>query len=714
MSDEKGKKGLILKRFGKYLLLDHLVDGGMAKICRARFLGEQADKLVAIKMIQPQFSSDELFKSMFIDEIKVTFGLIHPNITQTFDCGMENDQLYQVMEYVNGRNLKEYLQKLKKRGFVFPVEVSVYIVAQACQGLHYAHTFRNALTGEPAHIVHRDISPHNLMLTYDGALKVIDFGIAKASTNKDKTQAGTIKGKLSYLAPEYLEGQELDARYDQFALGITLWEMLCSRKLFTAKTDLAVLKKIQSCKIPSPSSINPNVSKELDKIVLKALSKDRTLRYENLDQMNRALIKFLYAKYPEFNATDLAYFSKELFKDDIKKDQKRFIEFGKIDLMPYLKELRSGGKVSSNEEEGDTIIIEDDDDQKDQSGSAGRGGMEIDFEEVTDDTESEPSLEMERPIDDLLTDAFNINQQMAKASKASKDAKKKTAPAAGIPPGKSAVSRTRAKSRTRVKNVYSPKLQKKVRKKGSIGEIVKIAAVAASVALMWFGYNIMWKECPSGYDKNGIGQCVLKTVRAPGSGEVYDSDPISGPRPASSKRTIRLKFDNWAGYRDLFSRTDKNPRIYLDGVRLEHLNENIFGDFAGISIPDEKDSQMIRVLYDSDHEYFVGEVVYANGEAKFRLPSIDEMKTADYGYLTGGRNCMAKGSILFNLFGENRVEKVPLKEGAEGGVAFTLGKHTVTYRGKVGHKPLKSVEIKINIRKKDDLVDFCDYLSKAK
>src|SRR5690606_35083986 len=129
------------------------------------------------------------------------------------------------------------------------------------------------------------------------------FGIAKAETNSEATQAGTIKGKLSYLAPEYLDGLELDARYDEFAVGITLWEMLCSRKLFKASNDLAVLKKIQECKVPPPSSINPNVPKELDEIVLKALSKDRGKRFDDLDKLNRALIKFLYATYPDFNAT---------------------------------------------------------------------------------------------------------------------------------------------------------------------------------------------------------------------------------------------------------------------------------------------------------------------------------------------------------------------------------------------------------------------------
>lgn len=352
-----------LQRFGRYLILDHLVDGGMAKICRARFLGEQVDKVVIIKMVQPQFSNDESFRTMFMDEIKVTYGLLHPNIVQTYDYGIHDGQLFVAMEYCDGRNLKEYFDKLRKRKFVFPVEISVYIMTQVCQGLHYAHTFADKLTGEEAKIVHRDISPHNIMLTYDGSVKVIDFGIAKSETNSEATQAGTIKGKLSYLAPEYLDGLDLDPRYDEFATGITLWEMLCSRKLFKAPNDLAVLKKIQECKIPAPSSINPNVPKELDDIILKALSKDRNKRYENLDQLNRALIKFLYSTYPDFNSSDLSYFAKELFKDEITKDKEKLYSFGRIDVAPYLQDL-SDENGSSTQGSNDKISVSAVDEKK--------------------------------------------------------------------------------------------------------------------------------------------------------------------------------------------------------------------------------------------------------------------------------------------------------------------------------------------------------------
>lgn len=333
------------QRFGKYLILDHLVDGGMAKISRARYLGEQANKVVAIKMVQPQFSNDEAFVRMFQDELNITFGMLHPNIMQVYDYGKTNGQLYTSMEYIHGANLKQYLDRLKEKKVVFPVEISCYIISQVCLGLHYAHTFTDKLSGKPYNIVHRDISPHNIMLTYDGAVKVIDFGIAKANSNSEATQAGTIKGKLSYLAPEYLDGLELDARYDEFAVGITLWELLCSRKLFQAPNDLAVLKQIQACKIAPPSTINPSVPKELDAIVMKALSKDRTNRYENLDQMNRALVRFLYSQYPDFNASDLNTFAEDLFKKEIESDKIKFVEYGKLDTQKYIEDMKNEEKT---------------------------------------------------------------------------------------------------------------------------------------------------------------------------------------------------------------------------------------------------------------------------------------------------------------------------------------------------------------------------------
>ncbi len=347
---------LHLKRFGRYLLLDHLVDGGMAKIYRARYLDDKAKRIVAIKMIKKQFCKDENFKKMFMDEIKITFSLVHPNIVQTYDYGSYQGQLYVAIEYCDGKNLKQFLDKLGKNRYIFPIDITVFIASQICQGLNYAHDLRDKLSGDNYNIIHRDISPHNIMLTYDGSVKIIDFGIAKADTNNpDATRVGTIKGKLSYLAPEYIEGKIIDPRYDQFCVGITIWEMLCARRLFKAENDLALLQLIKTCKIPPPSSINPKVPKEVDDIVMKALSRDRNDRYENMDKMNRQLIKFLYSNYPDFNSTDLSFFAKKLFETEIKEDGKKLYSYGKIDISKYLKEFKGENKRIDS---GDTKAAE--------------------------------------------------------------------------------------------------------------------------------------------------------------------------------------------------------------------------------------------------------------------------------------------------------------------------------------------------------------------
>lgn len=326
--------------FGRYLILDHIVDGGMAKIYRARFLGEKADKIVAIKMVQPAFSKDKNFQEMFDNELKLAFALHHPNICQTYDYGKFKGIWYTAMEYIDGKNLKQFLDRLKKRNESFPINLATYIVSQVCQGLYYAHTFTEKLSGDHYNIIHRDISPHNIMVTYDGAIKVIDFGIAKTEIANESTQAGTIKGKLSYLAPEYIEGKELDQRYDMFAVGITLWEMLCGKKLFTGTSDVNVINLIRECKIPTPSSINPTVPKELDHIVLKALNKDRDLRYKDMNAFSRALLRFLYTHYPEFNPLDLADFARDIFSNEIKEDREKLLAFGKVDIQKYINEAK--------------------------------------------------------------------------------------------------------------------------------------------------------------------------------------------------------------------------------------------------------------------------------------------------------------------------------------------------------------------------------------
>ncbi|HLE12218.1 MAG: hypothetical protein A2504_13795 [Bdellovibrionales bacterium RIFOXYD12_FULL_39_22] len=337
----------VYKRFGKYLLLDHVVDGGMAELYMARELAENvekivADKVVAIKVIKKQFSEDPNFKKMFLDEIKIAFGLVHPNIAQTYNYGELSGKIFTVLEYVHGQNLQQINKSLKKKSLSFPIEMAVYIAAQICQGLDYAHKFTDKLSGKKLNLVHRDISPHNVMLDYDGMVKVIDFGIAKAETNTEATQAGTIKGKVSYIAPEYLvEGGKIDHRYDQFAVGLVLWETLAGRKVFSGENDMAILKKVFECKVPAPSSFNPNVPKELEAILAKALSRDPNNRFPDMDQFGRHLTKFLHVKYPDFTTNDLGQFLQNNFSSEVVEAREKLKVFGKIPLRPFCEDLKA-------------------------------------------------------------------------------------------------------------------------------------------------------------------------------------------------------------------------------------------------------------------------------------------------------------------------------------------------------------------------------------
>jgi serine/threonine-protein kinase len=315
-----------LKRFGKYLLLDHLAQGGMAEIYRARMASaDGGGRLIVIKKMQAGFGENQEFLQMFKSEIKVTMGFNHPNIGQLYDFGEEKKQPYIAMELIDGKNLRQFITRfheLKKR---LPIELAVYIIEQSAAGLHYAHTYRDKLTGNFLNIVHRDISPQNILISYEGNVKVIDFGIAKATTNTEATQAGVIKGKPSYLSPEQIAGEVLDGRSDVFALGAVLWETLTGKKLFSGDSDLAILKLIEASQthVKPPSSINPEVSKELDDITLHLLTKKREDRFQSAEEVQRALHKFLYANYPEFNPSDLSYYAKDLFKDEIVEDRKK-------------------------------------------------------------------------------------------------------------------------------------------------------------------------------------------------------------------------------------------------------------------------------------------------------------------------------------------------------------------------------------------------------
>ena len=327
----------VLKKLGRYFLLDQIAQGGMAEIYRARLTaGDGAGRLIVIKRIQSGFGNNPDFLRMFRSEIKVTMGFNHPNIVQLYDFGEEKSQPFIVMEYVDGKNLRQVNARFIDQKKTFPIDLAVNVIGQVASGLHYAHVYTDKISGQPLNVVHRDVSPQNILISYEGQVKIIDFGIAKAATNTEATRAGTIKGKPSYMSPEQINGDPLDGRCDVFSLGIVFWELLTGRKLFSSENDLAVLKLIESSQsfIKPPSTVNPAVPKELDYIVMKSLTKQREKRFQNAEEFHRALHRFIIAYNPDYDPTELSYTVKELFKDEIVDDRKLIQKLNeKVDLL---------------------------------------------------------------------------------------------------------------------------------------------------------------------------------------------------------------------------------------------------------------------------------------------------------------------------------------------------------------------------------------------
>ncbi len=648
------------QRFGKYLILDHLVDGGMAKICRARYLGEQANKMVAVKMVQPQFSNDEAFVRMFQDELNITFGMLHPNIMQVYDYGKTNGQLYTAMEYIHGANLKQYLDRLKEKKVVFPVEISCYIISQVCLGLHYAHTFTDKLTGKPYNIVHRDISPHNIMLTYDGAVKVIDFGIAKANTNSEATQAGTIKGKLSYLAPEYLDGLELDARYDEFAVGITLWEMLCSRKLFQANNDLAVLKQIQACKIIPPSEINPSVPKELDAIVMKALSKDRAHRYDNLDQMNRALVRFLYSTYPEFNASDLNKFADDLFKAEITKDQDKFVEYGKIDTQVYIEDMK--------QEESKTGKI-----SKKDVAASGRPTATPKVEE----REQIRVLELDMPGNGESLQIEVANKEKTATKKLSK-VTLQTAKATSKNTKSNSSSSTpekigKEKTGSRAMNRKEMAAKEEEEKSSSVSVIILVFA-ASFAAIAYFQAEMV---------EEMFGFNLRTMIYGEETSRSISSVPASTKKNRQDAQAAATQQAETGG-KLILGGVDISMEVHINGVKSEYM---------GRPVRVELDQEVTVAVKKQGHVPFVTKVTLTK-DNNSTVITVPELEKARIGLLTTSQNYTAGSKLVYEDAGEMIERTLPFKD-----VEFPEG----TYQAKVVNPILgteKKVEFSIEENKK--------------
>ncbi|HEY2366143.1 MAG TPA: serine/threonine-protein kinase, partial [Polyangiaceae bacterium] len=280
---------MIAPRIGRYALYEALAAGGMATVHLGRLVGPVGfSRTVAIKRLHEQFASDPDFVPGFLDEARLAARIRHPNVVPTLDVVAEEGQLFLVMEYVQGESLSRLLRVSSEKKVKVPPRVAVGVMVGALTGLHAAHEARNE-KGEPLDIVHRDVSPQNILVGTDGVPRVLDFGVAKAAGRLQTTRSGQLKGKTAYMAPEQLRSEPVDRRTDVFAASIVLWETLTARRLFTGENESAVLTSVLFGAIDPPSKFAPNISPALDAIVLRGLEREPAKRWETALALANAL-----------------------------------------------------------------------------------------------------------------------------------------------------------------------------------------------------------------------------------------------------------------------------------------------------------------------------------------------------------------------------------------------------------------------------------------
>ncbi|MDY0003567.1 MAG: serine/threonine-protein kinase [Polyangia bacterium] len=317
-SDEPEVQKLPLegRRFGRFELLLQMGQGGMATLFLARIRGPQNfEKLIAIKKIHDHLSKEDEFVDMFLDEARISALIHHPNVVQIFDLGSIDGAYFIAMEYVHGQDLSQVLRgAIRSHSQTFGWPYAARLVADAAAGLHAAHELTDA-EGKHLGLVHRDVSPQNILVSYDGHVKVVDFGIAYAAEKISQTSTGTLKGKAAYMSPEQSRGQKVDRRSDVFALGILLFESVCLKRLFREDSEAATLLRVGAADVPRPRSIRPDLPAELEKIILKSLAKDPANRFSSAQELQVALEQLLVTKGEMVGPAQVAQLMTELFHD---------------------------------------------------------------------------------------------------------------------------------------------------------------------------------------------------------------------------------------------------------------------------------------------------------------------------------------------------------------------------------------------------------------
>ena len=359
---EPAKEGPGTFFLGRYRVVDEIGVGGMASVHLGRMDGPGGfQKWVAIKRIHPHLVEDDQFVDMFLDEARIAAGINHANVAQVFDLGKDDNTYWIAMEYLHGEPLREIMRRAEERNMLVSPDLAARITADAAEGLHAAHELRGK-NGQLLGLVHRDVTPHNLFVTYEGYTKVVDFGIAKVADRLSSTRAGTLKGKLAYMSPEQVRGAEVDRTTDIFALGVVLWELTTNQRLFRMDTDLDTLEKVQACIVTPPSQVVPNYPVELESVVMKALAKRKQDRFQTARDFSRALQNYLLRRGAFVGPEEVSGFLRHIFSDRIQKREAHLAWAAEVTGTVNVDQLRAQGAQIVDE----ISMVEEDDSRQQQ------------------------------------------------------------------------------------------------------------------------------------------------------------------------------------------------------------------------------------------------------------------------------------------------------------------------------------------------------------
>ncbi|HET9957570.1 MAG TPA: serine/threonine-protein kinase [Polyangiaceae bacterium] len=307
----------------RYRVIEKIASGGMAEVFRAESAGlEGFKKTVAIKRVLPHLAEKKQFIGMFLDEARLSAHLSHSNCVQVFDIGVGDNTYFIVMEFVDGSDLKAVIEYRRRIGQPIPIEEACLICVRICEGLAYAHELSDS-KGESLKIVHRDMSPPNVLITRHGEVKIVDFGLAKANSQLEHSEPGIIKGKSSYLSPEAAQGLPVDARTDIFAVGIILWELLAGQRLFLGESDLETVRMVQQARVPSVRKYNPRVTRELEDVLMRSLAGDPSARYSSARELGRDLNKLLFHLGREVSSFDISQLVLPIWRERLEKKRQK-------------------------------------------------------------------------------------------------------------------------------------------------------------------------------------------------------------------------------------------------------------------------------------------------------------------------------------------------------------------------------------------------------